>query len=129
MKRKVVGVAIVLSTLLLRPAHALAGEVEVLHFWTTSSEAGAVARLKATLRAQGHTWRDFAVRDGGGGLAVVLLASRVNSGNPPTAAQIKGVSIQEWARTGKLSSIDGVARAEHWDGVLPAIVSDTMKYK
>lgn len=129
MRRALAGIALAVGALLLAPARARAGEVEVLHFWTTSSEAGALARLKATLRAQGHTWRDFAVRDGGGGLAVVLLASRVNSGNPPTAAQIKGVSIQEWARTGKLSSIDSVARTEHWDSVLPSIVSDTMKYK
>ena len=110
-------------------AHGADGEVEVLHFWTSGAEAGAVARLKATLRSEGHTWKDFAIADGGGGLAVVMLSSRVNSGNPPTAAQIKGVAIQEWARTGGLSGIEGVAREDHWDQLLPQVVSDTMKYK
>ena len=126
--RTIAGLAIACCVTAYSHAPAQAGEVEVLHFWASSSEAGAVARLKATLRAQGHTWKDFAVADGGGGLAVVLLGSRVKSGNPPTAAQIKGVAIQEWARTGKLSSIDGVARAEKWDDILPPIVSDIMKY-
>jgi glucose/mannose transport system substrate-binding protein len=106
---------------------ARAGEVEVLHFWASGGEAQAVAQLKATLRAKGHAWKDFAIADGGGGLAVVMLASRVRSGNPPTAAQIKGVAIGEWARTGKLSGIEDVAGAERWDALLPKVVSDTMK--
>ena len=108
------------------PCHA--GELEVLHFWTSGAEAAALYQLKASIRSQGHTWKDFAVADGGGGLALTLLGSRVMSGNPPTAAQIKGASIQEWARAGKLANIDALARAEHWDTLLPPIVSDTMKY-
>jgi glucose/mannose transport system substrate-binding protein len=108
------------------PCHA--GEVEVLHFWTSGGEAGALAQLKTSIRSKGHTWKDFAVADGGGGLAMTLLSSRVMSGNPPTAAQIKGASIQEWANAGKLANIDALARAEHWDSLLPPIVSDTMKF-
>ncbi|QCP09595.1 carbohydrate ABC transporter substrate-binding protein [Pseudoduganella umbonata] len=111
------------------PCPARAGEVEVLHFWASGGEAQAVAQLKATLRANGHTWKDFAIADGGGGLAVLMLDSRVRSGNPPTAAQIKGVAIQEWARKGKLSGLDDVAGAERWDALLPRLISDTMKYR
>jgi glucose/mannose transport system substrate-binding protein len=107
---------------------AHAGEVEVLHFWTSGGEAGALAQLKTSIRSKGHTWKDFAVADGGGGLAMTLLSSRVMSGNPPTAAQIKGASIQEWANAGKLANIDALARAEHWDALLPPIVADTMKF-
>lgn len=110
-------------------ARAGGGEVEVLHFWTSGGEAGAVAKLKASLRNGGHTWKDFVIAGGGGGQAMVLLKSRVISGNPPTAAQIKGASIPEWGRTGTLSSIDEVASAEKWDALLPKIVSDTMKHK
>ena len=43
------------------PGAARAGEVEVLHYWTSGSEAKAAASLKASLQAKGHTWRDFAV--------------------------------------------------------------------
>ncbi len=109
-------------------AGAAGGEVEVLHFWTSGSEAGAVSELKASLHRKGHVWKNFTVANGGGGLAMVMLASRVNSGNPPTAAQIKGAAIQEWAQRGGLSSIDEVANADQWNKLLPRSVSDTMKY-
>lgn len=120
--------SVLVATALLAAPGVRAGEVEVLHFWASGGEAQAVAQLKSTLRAQGHTWKDFAIADGGGGLAVVMLGSRVRSGNPPTAAQIKGVAIQEWARTGKLSGIEDVASADHWNRLLPTVVSDAMKY-
>jgi glucose/mannose transport system substrate-binding protein len=64
------------------------GEVEVLHYWTSGGEAKAAGALKATLQAQGHTWKDFAVAGGGGDAAMTVLKSRVVSGNAPAAAQI-----------------------------------------
>lgn len=110
-------------------AQGAGGEVEVLHYWTSDGETGAVAKLKATLRAQGHTWKDFTVNGGGDGLAMAMLRSRVASHNPPTAAQIKGISIQDWARSGKLAGIEDVAEADKWNELLPRTVSDTMQYK
>ena len=73
------------STMVL--AHA--GEVEVLHWWTSGGEAKAVKALASTLQAKGDTWKDFAVAGGGGDSAMTVLKSRVVSGNPPSAAQIK----------------------------------------
>ena len=46
---------------------AHAGEVEVLHYWTSGGEAKSAAALKATLQSKGHVWKDFAVAGGGGG--------------------------------------------------------------
>ncbi len=108
---------------------AAAGEVEVLHWWTSGGEAKAAQALKSTLQAKGHVWKDFAVAGGGGDAAMTVLKSRVVSGNAPAAAQIKGPSLQEWAREGVLASIDDVARAEKWDELLPKVVSDVMKHK
>jgi glucose/mannose transport system substrate-binding protein len=110
-------------------AAAQAGEVEVLHWWTSGGEAKAVGTLKASLQAKGHTWKDFAVAGGGGDAAMTVLKSRVVSGNAPAAAQIKGPSLQEWAREGVLANIDSVAAAEKWDSLLPKVVSDGMKYQ
>jgi glucose/mannose transport system substrate-binding protein len=118
----------VAATLVLAGA-AQAGEVEVLHYWTSGGEAKAAAALKATLQAKGHTWRDFAVAGGGGDSAMTVLKSRVVSGNAPAAAQIKGPSLQEWAAEGVLANIDDVAKAEKWDSLLPKQISDVMKYK
>lgn len=120
--------AAVAATLVLAGA-AQAGEVEVLHYWTSGGEAKAAAALKATLQAKGHTWRDFAVAGGGGDSAMTVLKSRVVSGNAPAAGQIKGPSLQEWAAEGVLANIDDVAKAEKWDSLLPRQISDVMKYK
>ena len=116
------------AALAVSAAHA-GGEVEVLHYWTSGGEAKAAAALKATLQAKGDTWKDFAVAGGGGDAAMTVLKSRVVSGNAPAAAQIKGPSIQEWAKEGVLANIDDVAKAEKWDSLLPKVVADVMKYK
>jgi glucose/mannose transport system substrate-binding protein len=108
---------------------AMAGEVEVLHWWTSGGEAKAAAALKATMQAKGHTWKDFAVAGGGGDSAMTVLKSRVVSGNAPAAAQIKGPSLQEWAKEGVLANMDDVAKTENWDALLPKVVSDIMKYQ
>ena len=106
-----------------------AGEVEVLHYWTSGGEAKSVAELKKIMQAKGHVWKDFAVAGGGGDNAATVLKSRVVSGNPPAAAQIKGPAIQEWAAEGVLANLDATAKAEKWDSLLPKAVADGMKYK
>ncbi len=108
---------------------ASAGEVEVLHYWTSGGEAKSVAELKKIMQGKGHTWRDFAVAGGGGDSAMTVLKSRVISGNPPSAAQTKGPAIQEWAAEGVLANMDSLAKAEKWDDLLPKVVADVMKYK
>ncbi len=123
-KRSMVAAAVATAV-----AHSHAGEVEVLHWWTSGGEAKAAAALKQQLQSKGHTWKDFAVAGGGGDNAMTVLKSRVVSGNPPSAAQIKGPSLQEWAALGVLTSIDDVAKAEQWDNLLPRVVADVMKHK
>jgi glucose/mannose transport system substrate-binding protein len=118
-----------LSAIALACLSAHAGEVEVLHWWTSGGEAKAAAALKSSMQAKGHTWKDFAVAGGGGDAAMTVLKSRVVSGNAPAAAQIKGPSLQEWAREGVLANLDATAKAEKWDELLPKVVSDVMKYK
>jgi glucose/mannose transport system substrate-binding protein len=108
---------------------AVAGEVEVLHYWTSGGEAKSAAELRKIMQSKGHTWKDFAVAGGGGDNAMTVLKSRVVSGNPPSAAQIKGPAIQEWAAEGVLANLDAVAKAEQWDTALPAVVASVMKYK
>lgn len=119
----------IVSILALCASTVLAGEVEVLHWWTSGGEAAAVQELQKMLEKEGHTWKDFAVAGGAGANAMTALKSRVVAGNPPTAAQVKGPQIQEWAKLGVLSNIDDVARAERWDALVPKVVADIMKYK
>lgn len=121
--------AVALAAALAACGAASAGEIEVLHWWTSGGEAKAAQALKLTLQQKGHRWKDFAVAGGGGDSAMTVLKSRVVSGNAPSAAQIKGPSIQEWAREGVLANLDDVAKAEKWDELLPRTVSDAMKYQ
>ena len=116
------------TALLASTTSVSAGEVEVLHWWTSGGEAASVNYLKDKLSDAGVTWTDFAVAGGGGENAMTVLKSRAISGNPPTAAQIKGPSIQEWGELGFLADIDDVAKANDWDNLLPAVVSDVMKH-
>ena len=106
-----------------------AGEVEVLHWWTSGGEAASVAVLKELLEKEGYTWKDFAVAGGGGDQAMTVLRSRAVAGNPPTAAQVKGPQIQDWAEEGLLTNLDDVAAAEKWDELIPKVLADIMKYK
>ena len=109
-------------------AGAQAGEIEVMHWWTSGGEARAISVLKDMVEDEGHTWIDFAVAGGGGENAYTVLRSRAVSGNPPAAAQIKGLEIQGWGDLGFLASLDDVAEANDWDGKLPTIVADYMKH-
>jgi glucose/mannose transport system substrate-binding protein len=117
------------AALVVAGTSVMAGEVEVLHYWTSGGEAKSVVELKKIMQAKGHVWKDFAVAGGGGDAAATVLKSRVVSGNPPAAAQIKGPAIQEWAAEGVLANLDATAKAEKWDSLLPKVVADVMKYK
>ncbi|WED20932.1 ABC transporter substrate-binding protein [Vibrio sp. JC009] len=103
--------------------------VEVLHWWTSGGEAQSAEILKNAIEQDGYTWNDFSVAGGGGESAMMVLKARAVSGNPPTSAQIKGYDIKEWSQLGFLRSIDDVAQTEHWDELLPEVVSRTVKYK
>jgi glucose/mannose transport system substrate-binding protein len=129
MKRSVVTAALVGAAALAQSASLFAGEVEVLHWWTSGGEARSVAELKKILESKGDKWKDFAVAGGGGENAMTVLKTRVVSGQPPTAAQVKGPQIQDWAREGVLANLDDVAKAGNWDALLPPVVSSVMKYQ
>jgi glucose/mannose transport system substrate-binding protein len=126
-RRAVAASASALALCVSSPLHA--GELEVFHYWDLAGDARAIGFLKSTLTRQGHEWKDFAVAGGGNGQALSLLKSRVASGNPPTAAQLKAPAVKQWARTGHLANLDDIARAEGWDTILPEAVSSHMKYQ
>ena len=105
------------------PAHAQTAEV--LHYWTSGGEAAAVASLREAFEAAGGTWIDSPIAGGGGDAQATVLRSRVLAGDPPTAVQIKGPNIQEWAEAGALANLDEVAAAEGWDDILPPLRNNT----
>lgn len=109
---------------------SLAGatDVEVLHWWTSGGEAAALNVLKDDLAAKGIGWVDMPVAGGGGEAAMTVLRARVTAGDPPTAVQMLGFDIQDWAAEGALGNLDAVATAEGWDAVVPAALARFSKF-
>ncbi|MCV2879071.1 ABC transporter substrate-binding protein [Sedimentimonas flavescens] len=107
---------------------AHAEDVEVLHWWTSGGEASALNVLKDGLAADGIGWIDMPVAGGGGESAMTTLRARVTSGDAPTAVQMLGYDIQDWAEEGKLANLDAVAAEEGWDAVVPAALQAFSKY-
>lgn len=105
-----------------------AESVEVLHWWTAGGEAAALDVLKKDLETKNIGWVDMPVAGGGGTEAMTVLRARVTSGNAPTAVQMLGFDIIDWAREGVLGNLDSVAEKEGWDKVIPKALQQFSKY-
>ena len=105
-----------------------AENVEVLHWWTSGGEAAALDVLKKDLESKGITWTDMPVAGGGGTEAMTVLRARVTAGNAPTAVQMLGFDILDWAKEGALGNLDEVAAKEGWDKVIPTALQQFSKY-
>ena len=104
-----------------------AENVTVLHWWTSGGESKAVGVLKDDVQKQGYVWKDFAVAGGAGAPARPPRPPKVISGDAPSAAQIKGPLIQDWADQGVLVNIDSAAG--DWKQNLPPEIDKIIKYK
>ena len=107
---------------------AAAADVEVLHWWTSGGEASALNVLKDDLQKQGIGWKDMPVAGGGGEAAMTALKARVTAGNPPTAVQLLGFDLTDWAKQGVLANLDDVATEGGWDKVIPEALQKFSKY-
>ena len=105
-----------------------AENVEVLHWWTSGGEAAALDVLKKDLESKGISWTDMPVAGGGGTEAMTVLRARVTAGNAPTAVQMLGFDILDWAKEGALGNLDEVAAKEGWDKVIPTALQQFSKY-
>ena len=105
-----------------------AADVEVLHWWTSGGEAAALNVLKEDLKSKNIGWVDMPVAGGGGEAAMTALRARVTAGDAPTAVQMLGYDILDWAEQGALGNLDEIAAKEGWDKVVPAALQKFSKY-
>ena len=110
-------------------ALAQSKEVEMVHWWTSGGEAAALNVLKENLQKQGYTWKDNPIAGGGGTQAMTVLRARVTSGNIPTAVQMLGFDILDWAEQGVVADLTPVATKEGWDKVVPEALQKFSKYE
>ena len=123
-------ILIALIVFALAPSTSFAGpKIEVLHWWTSGGEAAALKVLKDDFAANGGEWLDMPVTGGGGDAANVTLKARIVAGDPPSASQIKGPTIQEYDQEGVVApyNIDSVAKAEGWDNLLDPMIAAVHK--
>jgi glucose/mannose transport system substrate-binding protein len=107
---------------------AQAGDVEVLHWWTSGGEGAALSVLKGDLEKQGVTWKDMPVAGGGGDAAKTALRARITSGNPPSATLAVGFDISDWAKQGILADLNDIAAKEGWDKSVPLALQKFSKF-
>ena len=105
-----------------------AEEVEVIHWWTSGGEAAALQVLRGNLEKEGVAWKDAAIAGGGGDQARTVLQARMAAGNPPTAMQMLGLVIQDWAAQGVLGDLTPLAEKDGWDKVIPPALQTIVKY-
>ena len=112
-------------------AHAepLNASVEVLHWWTSSSERKAADQLSNQLTQAGVQWKDAAIPGGGGMAAVKVLKSRVLMGDAPDVAQLIGTTLTDWADIKLVVPLSQVAQRQRWQQVLFPVVLDLVSYK
>lgn len=126
LKTLMAGVALAAISAL--PARA-ADEVRVVHWWTSGGEAAALNVLKQDLAKEGVTWKDVPIAGGGGAQAMTALRAMVTAGNVPTAVQMLGFDIADWAQQGVVANLDGVADKEGWAKVIPAPLQTFAKFE
>lgn len=102
--------------------------VEVLHWWTAGGEAAALNVLKEDLATKGVSWQDMPVAGGSGVQAMTALRARVTAGDPPTAVQMLGFDIKDWAEMGVLGDLNDLAAEQNWEAVIPAALQEFSRY-
>ncbi|PZQ97646.1 MAG: carbohydrate ABC transporter substrate-binding protein [Cereibacter sphaeroides] len=104
----------------------LAQEVDVLHYWTSGSEAAALAKIADAFKVKGGTWVDSGVAGFDAERSIAM--TRFAGGNPPEAMLTEiGAETASMAREGLLRNLTDLAEAGKWEEVLPATVADALK--
>jgi glucose/mannose transport system substrate-binding protein len=121
--RATVTVLLLLAVVLLPRGGAAEPTAEVLHWWTSGSEARALKVIADRFTAQGGRWIDNPIAGGGGDAARTVAKTRILGGKPPTIMQWHlGLSLRQLAEEGLLGDVDEVARAGDWDAALPPLL-------
>jgi glucose/mannose transport system substrate-binding protein len=94
-------------------------EVQMLHWWTSGGEAAALNVLKQDLSKEGYAWKDVPVAGGGGDAAMTALKAMVAAGNYPTASQMLGYTVLDYAQEGVMGDLTATAKKEGWDKSVP----------
>lgn len=113
-----------LALLGLAASSAQAGELELLHWWTSGSEAAMVSELRQQAYKAGLPLKTSAVA--GASNANTVLKTRFLSGQPPTLAQTDK-SVRVWGEAVPLADLGPAVSAAFAD--LPHAVAAELRYE
>lgn len=119
---------IIISLACLTNCSLYAQSIDVLHWWTSSSESKAVEQLKTQLFNQGVFWKDTAIA-GGGMAAVKVLKTKILMGDAPDVAQIIGPTLNEWSDMGVVLPLNRVLEKNKLETTISTTVLDLITYK
>ena len=109
-------------------AQAADPKPEVIHWWTSSSEAAAVRTIADAYRKAGGVWTDTAIA--GADQARAVAINRIVGGNAPMAAQFNTTKqFTDLVEQGMLNNVDDVAVREGWDKFLPEPLLNVIRIK
>jgi glucose/mannose transport system substrate-binding protein len=123
---KAASVAVLTTFALSSGAAQAEPKTNMMHQWTTGSDAASIAKLGEMFEAAGGTWEQTAI-SGHTANTLAKLRSDVIAGNAPAAVQLKGPEIAEWDGTGGTANLDELATAEGWDAVVAPELLPVMK--
>lgn len=104
-------------------------EIDIFHWWVSGGERASIHVLAAHIKRQGIAFREDAQAGSGTARYGDVLRRRVQAGRAPTAAQLIGYDIHEWAEQGLLENLDEMAAAGEWDKVVPNGIQFLSKYQ
>ncbi|MBA1143484.1 ABC transporter substrate-binding protein [Mesorhizobium neociceri] len=101
-------------------------KTNLLHQWSTGSDAQAIAKLGEMFTAKGGKWEQTSIA-GHTANTLAKLRADVIAGNAPPAVQLKGPEIAEWNETGMTADLDELAASEGWEKVVAPELLPVMK--
>lgn len=113
-------------------AHGVASspgiQVDVVHYWLSSSESAALDVYRDAWTGAGNQWTDLPV-DNEAALKSIV-SERIAYGYPPTVTQWNlDARATELPDFGVVQDIEALARRDHWRNLLPSFVIDLISYR
>lgn len=94
---------------------------DVIHWWTSASEAKSIKVIADAFKAAGGEWVDAAVA--GTDAAKAAAATRIQAGDPPAAVVYNSVKdIDDLVANGQITNLDDVAASGKWKANMPAAI-------
>jgi glucose/mannose transport system substrate-binding protein len=124
--RKFLIIALVAGTLSNAVVAHAESAVEVVHWWSSGSDAAALNVLKEDLMKRSIAWKDSPL-SAAGDQARPMLRTRVVAGNPPEAMHMLGFAVTTYTDENQLADLTPTAAKEGWDSVVPLAIQKFSK--